>query len=167
MVHNSQHKYHTLRVILGDQLNAESERKIKFMPTTLLPELGPWLVCAMAVFLGTLVQRLSGAGYGMFAAPVMALVAPEWLPGTVVLVGFLIGAGSLLNARDAVLRTGNFEVHVTEVIFVTHDVSKKRELVTLFYQADRDTRCWLLDWNTGIHECERSTTDTGHRATSV
>lgn len=56
----------------------------------------------MTIFLGTLVQRLSGAGYGMFAAPVMALVAPEWLPGTVVLVGFLIGAGSLLNARDAV-----------------------------------------------------------------
>ncbi|MFQ6550312.1 TSUP family transporter [Aestuariibius sp. 2305UL40-4] len=72
------------------------------MPATLLPELTPWLVCAVTVFLGTVVQRLSGAGYGMFAAPVMALVAPEWLPGTVVLVGFLIGAGSLLNARDAV-----------------------------------------------------------------
>lgn len=72
------------------------------MPVTLLPELAPWLVCAVTVFLGTVVQRLSGAGYGMFAAPVMALVAPEWLPGTVVLVGFLIGAGSLLNARDAV-----------------------------------------------------------------
>lgn len=68
----------------------------------MLPELGPWIICAITVFIGTSVQRLSGAGYGMFAAPVMALVAPEWLPGTVVLVGFLIGAGSLLNARDAV-----------------------------------------------------------------
>jgi len=38
----------------------------------------------------------------MFAAPVMALVAPAWLPGTVVLVGFTIGAGALLSARDAV-----------------------------------------------------------------
>lgn len=72
------------------------------MTTTLLPELGPWLVCAITVFIGTLVQRLSGAGYGMFAAPVMALVAPEWLPGTVVLVGFIIGGGSLLNTKDAV-----------------------------------------------------------------
>lgn len=72
------------------------------MPPTLFPELGPWMICAITVFIGTLVQRLSGAGYGMFAAPVMALVAPEWLPGTVVLVGFLIGAGSLLNARDAI-----------------------------------------------------------------
>lgn len=79
-----------------------AKRKPHSMPATLLPEFGPWLVCAITVFVGTLVQRLSGAGYGMFAAPVMALVAPEWLPGTVVLVGFVIGAGSLLNARDAV-----------------------------------------------------------------
>lgn len=72
------------------------------MPVSLLPEFGPWLVCAVTVFIGTLIQRLSGAGYGMFAAPVMALVAPEWLPGTVILVGFVVGAGSLLNAGDAV-----------------------------------------------------------------
>lgn len=72
------------------------------MPATLLPELVPWLICAVTVVFGTVVQRLSGAGYGMFAAPVMALVAPEWLPGTVVLVGFVVSAGSLLNARDAV-----------------------------------------------------------------
>jgi len=87
---------------LAFSVQAKFRRKTEFMPTTLLPELGPWLVCAMTVFVGTLVQRLSGAGYGMFAAPVMALVAPEWLPGTVVLVGFFIGAGSLMNARDAV-----------------------------------------------------------------
>jgi len=72
------------------------------MPASLLPKLGPWLVCAITVFIGTIVQRLSGAGYGMFAAPVMAMVAPEWLPGTIVLVGFLIGSGALLNTRDSV-----------------------------------------------------------------
>lgn len=72
------------------------------MPVTLLPELGPWVICAVTVFIGTLVQRLSGAGFGMFAAPVMALVAPEWLPGTVLLVGFVIGSGALLSTRDAV-----------------------------------------------------------------
>ncbi|MCC3859939.1 TSUP family transporter [Pseudemcibacter aquimaris] len=72
------------------------------MSLSLLPEFGPWMICAIAVFIGTLVQRLSGAGYGMLAAPMMALVAPEWLPGTIVLVGFFIGAGSMLNARDAV-----------------------------------------------------------------
>lgn len=72
------------------------------MSASLLPEHGPWIICALTVFVGTIVQRLSGAGYGMFAAPVMALVAPEWLPGTVILVGFIIGAGSLLKSRDAV-----------------------------------------------------------------
>lgn len=72
------------------------------MLDTLLPEFGPWVVCATTVFIGTLVQRLSGAGYGMFAAPVMTLVAPEWVPGTVILVGFIIGSGALLNTRDAV-----------------------------------------------------------------
>jgi len=72
------------------------------MSSTLLPELGPWLVCAFAVFIGTLVQRLSGAGYGMIAAPVMTLVAPEWVPGTVILVGFVVGSGAFLNSRDAI-----------------------------------------------------------------
>lgn len=72
------------------------------MPETLLPALGPWMICAVAVFLGTLIQRLSGAGYGMFAAPVMVLVAPEWMPGTVLLVGFVIGLGAILNTQDAI-----------------------------------------------------------------
>ncbi len=72
------------------------------MPETLLPEIGPWMICAISVFVGTLIQRLSGAGYGMFVAPVMALVAPEWLPGTVLLVGFVIGSGALLRSRNSV-----------------------------------------------------------------
>lgn len=72
------------------------------MPETLLPEFLPWVICAITVFVGTLVQRLSGAGYGMFAAPVMAIVAPEWLPGTVLLVGFVIGSSALLTARDSI-----------------------------------------------------------------
>lgn len=72
------------------------------MPETLLPAFGPWMICAITVFFGTLIQRLSGAGYGMFAAPVMALVAPEWVPGTVLLVGFVIGSGAILNTRGAV-----------------------------------------------------------------
>ncbi|MEP0518888.1 MAG: sulfite exporter TauE/SafE family protein [Hyphomicrobiales bacterium] len=72
------------------------------MPETLLPEFVPWVICAVTVFVGTLVQRLSGAGYGMFAAPVMAIVAPEWLPGTVLLVGFVIGSGALLNTPNAI-----------------------------------------------------------------
>ncbi|MEP3198032.1 MAG: sulfite exporter TauE/SafE family protein [Lentilitoribacter sp.] len=72
------------------------------MPETLLPDFQPWMICAVTVFIGTLIQKLSGAGYGMFAAPVMVLVAPQWVPGTILLVGFVIGSGALLNSRDAV-----------------------------------------------------------------
>ena len=43
------------------------------MQSGLLPEIGPWLVCAVTVFIGTLVQRLSGAGYGMFAVGLTVL----------------------------------------------------------------------------------------------
>lgn len=38
----------------------------------------------------------------MFTAPAMALVAPGWVPGTVLLVGFVIGSGAMLNTRSAV-----------------------------------------------------------------
>ena len=70
--------------------------------TGLLPE--PWAlaVAAVAVLLGTVVQRLTGQGFGMVAAPVLALVAPGWLPGTVLLLGLAVGAGSLLGTRGAV-----------------------------------------------------------------
>ena len=39
----------------------------------------------------------------MIAAPVMTLVAAEWVPGTVLLLGFIVGVGSVLSARDAVV----------------------------------------------------------------
>lgn len=69
----------------------------------LLPALGPWLACACAVLLGTTLQRLSGAGYGMIVAPIMALSAPQWIPGTVLLLGLVVGLGSILSARDAIV----------------------------------------------------------------
>ncbi len=70
----------------------------------LLPGPGAWALCLLAVILGTAVQRLAGQGYGMVAAPVLALVAPGWLPGTVLLVGLVVGAGSFLADRSAVER---------------------------------------------------------------
>ena len=44
--------------------------------------LGPIALGAMmlAVLVGTLIQRLSGQGLGMIAAPVLAIFAPEFLP---------------------------------------------------------------------------------------
>ncbi|QDC11351.1 sulfite exporter TauE/SafE family protein [Oceanicola sp. D3] len=70
-----------------------------------LPPLLPWLACALAVTCGTVVQKLSGAGFGMIAAPIMTITAPEWVPGTILLLGVLIGIGAVLGARDAIVRS--------------------------------------------------------------
>ena len=70
----------------------------------LLPAMGPWLICALAVVLGTTLQRLSGAGYGMIVAPIMTLVAPAWVPGTVLLIGLVVGLGSLISAWEAIVK---------------------------------------------------------------
>ena len=72
------------------------------MSPDLLPPFEPWLLCAGAVILGTMFQKLSGAGFGMITAPTMTLVAPTRVPGTILLVGFLVGVGSVLSSRDAV-----------------------------------------------------------------
>lgn len=69
----------------------------------LLPTFGPWLVCAVAVMLGTTLQKLSGAGFGMIAAPLMTIAATEWVPGTILLLGLIVGLGSVLGARDAIV----------------------------------------------------------------
>lgn len=53
--------------------------------------------------LGTVVQRLAGQGFGMVAAPMLALLAPSYLPGTVLLVGLCVGAGSFMADRSAVV----------------------------------------------------------------
>ncbi|WGH77613.1 TSUP family transporter [Jannaschia ovalis] len=71
--------------------------------TDLLPGLGPWLACALAASLGCALQRLAGQGFGMVAAPVMALAAPGFLPGAILLAGLAVGAGSFVADRRAVV----------------------------------------------------------------
>lgn len=55
--------------------------------------LGPWALagCCAAAFIGTLMQRLAGQGFGMITAPMLALIAPEYLPATLLLLGGMIG----------------------------------------------------------------------------
>lgn len=69
----------------------------------LLPATGPWLLCAAAVLVGTTLQRLSGAGFGMIVAPMMTLAAPDWVPGTVLLIGFVVGLGSAMGGRKHIV----------------------------------------------------------------
>ena len=63
---------------------------------------GTWLFCACAVFVGTMIQRLAGQGFGMTASPMLALVAPEFLPGTILLLGLVVGFGSVFVDLRAV-----------------------------------------------------------------
>lgn len=64
--------------------------------------IGVFAAVAAAVFCGTIVQRLSGQAYGMIAAPVVALVAPQHLPAAVILLGILVGAGAISMDMSAV-----------------------------------------------------------------
>ena len=66
--------------------------------------IGVWLFCAVAVFAGAMLQRLAGQGFGMIAAPLVALVAPEFLPATLLLLGAVVGFGSVSVDFSAVAR---------------------------------------------------------------
>ncbi|MEM9393650.1 MAG: TSUP family transporter [Pseudomonadota bacterium] len=57
-----------------------------------------WAILAFAfaaVFAGTLLQRLTGQGFGMLAAPLTALVVPEVLPAALLFLGIAVGIGSV------------------------------------------------------------------------
>ena len=58
--------------------------------------LGPVALGAMvaAVLIGSLIQRLSGQGLGMIAAPVMAIFAPSFLPAAILILGLFVGLTS-------------------------------------------------------------------------
>lgn len=61
-----------------------------------------FLVIAAAIFAGVIVQRVSGQAYGMIAAPVVALAAPQHLPASVILLGVVVGAGAISMDLSAV-----------------------------------------------------------------
>lgn len=66
---------------------------------------GAYAVALVAVFLGTLLQRLAGQGFGMLAAPIIAMGAPELLPATLLLLGLVVGLGAtVVDVRALVPR---------------------------------------------------------------
>ena len=66
--------------------------------------LGTWLFCACAILIGTVVQRLAGQGLGMIATPMVALVAPQFLPAGILLMGLVVGLSAASVDRSAVAR---------------------------------------------------------------
>lgn len=61
-------------------------------------------VAAGGVFVGTIIQRLSGQGFGMIAAPVLAIVAPEFLPVTLLLMGVFVGMSAAALEVSAITK---------------------------------------------------------------
>jgi len=66
---------------------------------------GGYLFAAGAVFAGTMLQRLAGQGFGMIAAPLIALVAPQFVPASLLLIGAVVGFGSTAVDRAAIAKS--------------------------------------------------------------
>lgn len=49
-----------------------------------------FLICALAVMAGALIQSTGGIGFAMFAAPIVAIVRPDMVPGPMILVGGMV-----------------------------------------------------------------------------
>lgn len=57
------------------------------------------VVVGIILGIGACVQGAIGFGLGMLAAPLMALIAPELLPGTVLLLAFVLSTATFLRER--------------------------------------------------------------------
>ncbi len=65
-----------------------------------------FVVSFLAVGIGATVQRLAGQAFGMIASPLVAIVAPQHLPATVLMLGLFVGMSaaafdfSVVNRRE-------------------------------------------------------------------
>ena len=57
-----------------------------------------FLACALAVMVGALIQSTGGIGFAMFAAPIVAILRPDMVPGPMILAGGLVSL--LIAARE-------------------------------------------------------------------
>jgi uncharacterized protein len=64
--------------------------------------IGAFVVAAMAVSLGSVVQGSVGFGLNLLSAPFVALVVPEALPATLVLVAFPLAVSTVVREHHAV-----------------------------------------------------------------
>jgi len=62
--------------------------------------LGTFLVIALAIFVGSMVQSVVGLGIGLVAAPVMTLLEPALMPGTLIMVALVLPAVTLVHDHD-------------------------------------------------------------------
>ena len=72
-----------------------------------------------------------------------------------------------LDSGDAVFGSGNLEIHIAEVVFVSQNVRENRETIAFFDEAHRDTRDWLHEGSSCIHQGHRSCAHRAHRRRTV
>ena len=74
---------------------------------------------------------------------------------------------SICSAVMPVLRAGDLEVHVAEVVLDAGDVGEDGVVVALLDQAHRDARDRRLDRHARVHQRQRGAADRGHRRRAV
>ena len=85
------------------------------------------------------------------------------------LVGEAVHLDVHLGSRDAVLGSRHLEIHVAEVVLVTEDVGEDSVVgaLVLADETHGNTCHRFLDFDTGIHQSERSGADGSHRRGAV
>ncbi len=72
-----------------------------------------------------------------------------------------------LERRNTLARSGDLEVHVTEVILVAEYVGQHLETLPLEHQPHRHAGHRRLDRDAGIHQCQAGAAHAGHRTGTV
>lgn len=67
---------------------------------------GAYCVLALAILLASALQASIGFGMGMFAAPIVALVDPALIPGTLIMVATLVTSIVVIREREAIDLSG-------------------------------------------------------------
>ncbi|MHA0285559.1 sulfite exporter TauE/SafE family protein [Mycobacterium sp. C3-094] len=67
---------------------------------------GGYCVLALAIFLASALQASIGFGMGMFAAPIVALVDPALIPGTLIMVATLVTLIVVIRERESIDLSG-------------------------------------------------------------
>lgn len=62
----------------------------------------PLLSCGLSILVGTILQRLAGQGLGLIAAPILVLAAPDFMPTGLLILGLVVGLGSVAVDRSAI-----------------------------------------------------------------
>jgi uncharacterized membrane protein YfcA len=61
-----------------------------------------FLACAAAVLVGSLIQGVGGIGFAMFAAPIVALIRPDLVPGPMIVAGGSVSLLAAIRERHAI-----------------------------------------------------------------